>query len=52
MKETPAWSHQLLDEIIDPARTRFVALPFPGTNRRTKTAKETAEDLEPTLRWS
>ena len=35
--------HQLLDEIVGPTRRRFVALPFPGTNRRTKTAKETVE---------
>ena len=35
--------HQLLDEIVGPTRRRFVALSFPGTNRRTKTAKETAE---------
>ena len=35
--------HQFLDEIIDPTRRRFVALPFPGRNKRTKTAKEIAE---------
>ena len=35
--------HQLLDEIVGPTKRRFVALPFPGTNRRTKTAKESAE---------
>ena len=38
--------HQLLDEIISPSRRRFMALPFPGTNRRTKTAKETAEAFQ------
>lgn len=35
--------HQLLDKIVGPTRKRFVALPFPGANRRTYTAKESVE---------
>ena len=38
--------HQLLDEIIGPTRRIFVAVPFPGANRRTKTAKETVEAFQ------
>ena len=39
-------AHQLLDEIVGPTTRRFVALPFPGTNRKTKTARETAEAFQ------